>query len=165
MKAVIYTSNTGTTAQYAKLLGEAAGLPVYALDEAGAVEPGAEIIYLGWLMAGEVKGYKKAAARYTVKAVCGVGMGRSGGQTEDVRKRNGLAGLPVFTLQGGFDISKLRGIYKMMMKAMVKTAGKALAEKPDRTPEEDEMLDMMLNGGDRVSADNLAPVLDWLKTQ
>ena len=29
---------------------------------------------------------------------------------------------------------------------MVKTAGKGLANKPDRTPEEDDMLDMMVNG-------------------
>ena len=38
-----------------------------------------------------------------------------------------------------------------MMNVMVKTAGKGLANKTDRTPEEDDMLDMMINGGKRVS--------------
>jgi len=33
-KAIVYTSNTGYTAEYAKILGEKAGLPVYSLDEA-----------------------------------------------------------------------------------------------------------------------------------
>ena len=48
-----------------------------------------------------------------------------------------------------------------MMDIMVKTAGKALADKPDRTPEEDDLLDMMINGGNRVSPKNLSAVLDW----
>ncbi len=48
---------------------------------------------------------------------------------------------------------------------MVKTAGKALAGKQDRTPEEDDMLDMMLRGGERVRAQNLQAVLDWYTGQ
>ena len=52
-----------------------------------------------------------------------------------------------------------------MMELMVKTAGKALAEKHDRTPEEDDMLDMMLRGGDRVNAGTLSAVLTWYKAQ
>ena len=48
-----------------------------------------------------------------------------------------------------------------MMEIMVRTAGKGLAEKKDRTPEEDDMLDMMLHGGERVKAENLSAVLDW----
>lgn len=52
-----------------------------------------------------------------------------------------------------------------MMEIMVKTAGKGLAEKSDRTPEEDDMLDMMLHGGERVKAENLNAVLDWYNTQ
>ena len=47
-----------------------------------------------------------------------------------------------------------------MMELMVKTAGKGLAEKSDRTPEEDDMLDMMLHG-ERVKEENLSAVLDW----
>ena len=165
--AIVYTSNTGYTRQYAKLLGDKTGLPVYSLDEAGAkLPPTTSILYLGWLMAGKVQGYAKAAKRYQVEALCGVGMGATGSQIQDLRKANGLpAALPVFTLQGGFDMTKLHGVYKLMMTVMVKTAGKGLADKKDRTPEEDAMLDMMLHGGSRVSEENLADVLAWYENE
>lgn len=50
-----------------------------------------------------------------------------------------------------------------MMNIMAKTAGKALAEKQNRTSEEDEMLSMMLHGGNRVSIENLNGILEWYK--
>ena len=162
--SIVYTSNTGYTAEYARLLGEKTGLPVYSLAEAEQkLAAGNRVIYLGWLMAGKVQGYKKAAKRYKVQAVCGVGMGGNGSQLEEVRKANAIPEkTPLFTLQGGFDINKLSGVYKLMMTIMVKTAGKGLAEKQDRTPEEDVMLDMLTRGGSRVSAENLADVLAWV---
>ena len=167
MNAIIYTTNTGSTERYAKLLAQKTGLPVYSLAEAKKrVFAGAEVIYLGWIMAGSVKGYAEAAKRYRVRAVCGVGMGQTGTQADSVRKKSAVpADIPLFTLQGNFDVKKLHGIYRPMMEIMVKTVGKALAEKKDRTPEEDDMLDMMLHGGERVKAENLSAVLDWFSAQ
>ena len=52
-----------------------------------------------------------------------------------------------------------------MINVMSKTAGKALSKKQDRTPEEDEMLDMMLHGGSRVSVENLGGVLKWYRSE
>ena len=49
----------------------------------------------------------------------------------------------------------------MMMKIKVKKAGKALEKKTDRTPEEEDMLDMMLHGGERVKIQNLQGVISW----
>ena len=163
MNAIIYTTNTGSAERYALLLAEQTGLPVYSLTEAKkTVSTGAEVIYLGWIMAGSVKGYAEAAKNYRVCAVCGVGMGQTGTQTESVRKKSAIpANIPLFTLQGNFDIKKLHGIYRPMMKIMVKTAGKSLAKKKDRTPEENDMLDMMRCGGERVKEENLSAVLDW----
>ena len=163
MNAIIYTTNTGSTERYAKLLAQKTGLPAYSLAEAKKrVFAGAEVIYLGWIMAGSVKGYAEAAKRYQVRAICGVGMGQTGTQTDSVRKKSGIpADIPLFTLQGNFDVKKLHGVYRPMMEIMVKTAGKGLAEKSDRTPEEDDMLDMMLHGGKRVKTENLSAVLDW----
>ena len=167
MNAIIYTTNTGSTECYARLLTQKTGLPAYSLAEAKKrVFVGAEVIYLGWIMAGSVKGYAGAAKRYQIRAVCGVGMGQAGTQTDSVRKKSAIpAGIPLFTLQGNFDVKKLHGVYRLMMEIMVKTAGKGLAEKSDRTPEEDDMLDMMLHGGERVKAENLSSVLDWYNTQ
>ena len=162
MNAIVYTSNTGFTAQYAGLLGGKLNLPVYSLETArGELDAGAEIIYLGWLMAGHVKGYKQAAKLYKIAAVCGVGMGAGGSQIEDVRKSNAIPeNIPLFTLQGGFELGKLHGIYKFMMSTMKRTVGKKLAAKPDKTAEEKDMLDLLLNGGSRVSEENLRPVLE-----
>ena len=167
MDAIIYTTNTGSTEQYAKLLAQDTGFPVHSLAEAKkGVFAGAEVIYLGWIMAGSVKGYAEAAMRYRVRAVCGVGMGQTGTQTDSVRKKSGISvDIPLFTLQGNFDVKKLHGVYRPMMEIMVKTAGKGLAEKKDRTPEEDDMLDMMLHGGERVKEENLGAVLDWYSAQ
>ena len=161
--AIVYTSNTGFTAEYARLLGEKTGLPVY--DSATACQTlakGTPILYLGWLMAGTIQGYKKAGKQFRVCAVCAVGMGSTGSQLQDVRKTNAIPDqLPVFTLQGGFDLDRLHGIYKLMMTIMKNTAGKGLAEKANRTAEEDAMLDLLTNGGSRVCEENLEEVLTW----
>ena len=75
------------------------------------------------------------------------------------------ASIPLFTLQGNFNVKKLQGLYRPMMEIMVKKAGKSLAAKKDRTPEEDDMLDMMRCGGERVKEENLGAVLDWYSAQ
>ncbi len=163
MDAVIYTSNTGFTAQYAKLFAARAVLPVYSLAEARAkLRPGAPVVYMGWLMGGMVRGYKKAANTFDVRAVCGVGMGKTGSQIEEVRKANRLdASMPIFTLQGGFDRQKLKGIYRIMMNMAVSAKAKAVAGRGEQTPEEADMLDLVTRGGNRVSEENLAELEAW----
>lgn len=75
MKAIVYISNAGSTAEYAQLLGNELNLPEYSFKQANnKVSCGSEIIYLGWIMAKEIKEYKRAAKLYKVCAVCGVGM-------------------------------------------------------------------------------------------
>lgn len=128
--------------------------------------PERRLFTLGWIMAGSVKGYAEAAKRYRVRAACGIGMGQTGTQTDSVRKKSAVpAAIPLFTLQGNFNVKKLHGVYRLMMEIMVKAAGKSLAAKKDRTPAEDDMLDMMRCGGERVKAENLSAVLDWYNTQ
>lgn len=163
MNAIIYTTNSGSTERYARLLSRETGLPAYSLAEAkNAVPAGAEVIYLGWIMAGTVKGYSAAARSYTVRAVCGVGMGQTGTQTAEVRRKTSVgADIPLFTLQGNFDVKKLHGVYRPAMEIMVKTVGRSLAAKEGRTAEEDDLLDMLLHGGERVRPENLRAVLDW----
>ena len=149
MDAIVYTSNTGSTERYAKLLSDKTGLSAYPMSEAKQrIRAGADIIYLGWISAGTVKGYSNAAKRYNVRIVCGVGMGQTGTQTDSVREKTSIpADISLFTLQGNFDVKKLHGIYRMMMETMVKTVGKGRAATKDRTPKEDDMLKMMLGSG------------------
>lgn len=167
MKAIVYTTNTGSTESYARLLSQETGLPAYSMAEAKTqLDRNDEIIYLGWLMANSIKGYAAAARRYKPRAVCAVGMCRTGTQTDPVREKNGIpCETPLFTLQGNFDVTKLRGAYRLMMDIMVKGVGKGLGEKQNRTSEEDDLLDMVLNGTNRVSRDNLDAVLVWYNKQ
>ena len=165
MKAIIYTTNTGSTARYAKMLAEKTGLQVFSMKEAKSkVEAGTEIIYLGWIMAAQVKDYKAAAKKYKIRAVCAVGMEKSGTRTEEIRKKTCIPNeIPLFTLQGNFNVKKLHGLYRLMMNLMVKMVTKQLREKTERTQRENEMLEIMLHGGENVREENLKPVLDWLK--
>lgn len=163
ISAILYTSQSGHTKEYAEILAGKINLPVYDLkDGIKALSKKAEIIYLGWLMAGKIKGYKKAAKHFNIKAVCGVGMSGDNSQLTDIKKANHISeNMPVFYLQGGFEIDKLHGIYKLMMKTMEKTVGKGLSDKQNKTPEEDAMLELMLHGGNMVSEDNLSEILCW----
>lgn len=165
IKAIVYTSNTGTTREYARLLSETITLPYYSFSEVqDKLKKQTEIIYLGWLMAGTIKGYKEAKKNYKICAVCGVGMGRTGTQVEEITKKANISEeIPVFTLQGGFDLKKLTGAYKFAMNTMVKVSGKALQKKENKTEEEEEMLDMILHGANKVSINNLKEVLNWYK--
>ncbi len=167
MDAIVYTSNTGSSAQYARLLSQETKLPIYTLKDAlKKLSRKSEIIYIGWIAASAIKGYAKAAKRYHIKAVCAVGMGETGSQVEIVRKKSVIpSDIPLFTLQGNFDVKKLHGIYRPMMKIMVKITTKCLASKKDRTPEENDMLDMMLHGSERVKKENLSAMLDWYSMQ
>ncbi|NLA77108.1 MAG: hypothetical protein GX851_04665 [Clostridiales bacterium] len=166
MDAIIYTSESGFTKKYAEILKEKTGLDAYELKDirSSPVKQGSSVVYLGWLMAGGIKGYKKAAKMFDVRAVCAVGMSAPDMQPpETVKKQNAIGDIPVFYLQGGFDITKLHGMYKFMMNAMAKSVGKKLEEKAEKTEQEKDMLDMMKNGGDRVNADNLTEIIEFIK--
>ena len=108
--AIVYTSQTGHTRQYALLLGEQLGLSVYALDEACAkLSDGSPVLHLGWLHASHVKGYRAAARRFVLCAVCGVGLCDTGALTAEARKATSIPeSVPLFTLQGGMDRGRLR---------------------------------------------------------
>ncbi|MDD3919805.1 MAG: hypothetical protein PHO41_01315 [Eubacteriales bacterium] len=163
MKAIVYESNTGHTAAYAQLLSEKTGCPAYTQKEAAAkLEQNTPVLFMGWMMAGSVKGLKKAQKRYAIEGVCAVGMADDGGkQAKDVSERFALGNIPVFYLPGGLEISKLTGVYRLMMSTMSRTVAKQLSQKPDRTPEEDDVMELMQHGGSRVSEEHLKAVLDW----
>lgn len=162
MKAIVYTSNTGFTARYAKMLGEETGLPVVELAQANTLEKGTPVIYMGWLFAGTIKGYAKAAKRFDVKAVVGVGMCETGTLLEEARKTNRLPeALPLFTVQGGMDHSKLRGVNKFMINTLIKVMS------GQKNPSEDDKkkLALIREGGDHVCKENLTQVLQWFGEQ
>jgi len=161
LKAIVYTSNTGFTARYAKMLGEKTGLPVLELERMKELEKGTSVVYMGWLFASMVKGYPKAAKYLDVQAVVGVGMCETGTLLEDVRKTNHLGDLPLFTVQGGMDHSKLKGINRFMINTLIKVMSR------QKNPSEDDKkkLALIREGGDYVREENLAQVLAWMEAQ
>lgn len=101
---------------------------------------------------------------FTVNAVCGVGMSGGHSQVADIRKVNHMTEeISVCYLQGGFEMEKLHGVYRLMMQTMKKAVGKRLEGKANRTAEDDAMRDLLLQGGDLVSTDNLSEILNWYK--
>ncbi len=157
IQAIVYTSQHGHTRRYANLLGEKLNLPVYSLREA-KLPKGSNVIYMGWLFAAHIKGYRKAARRYHVKALCGVGLCPTGEMLAEIRTAEKLTEkMPLFTLQGGMEYSQLRGINKMMIDMLIKM----LSAKQDASAEEKAMLDMIRAGGDFVSKEHLSSVIEW----
>ncbi len=156
--AIVYVSHTGYTARYARLLSQMTGLPCHTLPAAKTLPKGTPVIYLGWLMAGTVKDYRKAKRRLDIRCVCGVGLGDTGGQDAQARKSSRIPEeIPVFTLQGGMDHSKLSGVYA----SMIGTLTRVMAAKKNRTEDEEKMLRLLRTGGDFVSGEQLMPVLRW----
>ena len=67
----------------------------------------------------------------------------------------------LFTVQGGFERKKLRGFCKLAAAVMSVFFRLDLIQKQNRTPHEDDMLDLLRHGGSRVSFENLGKVLGW----
>ena len=163
MKVIVYTSNTGHTAEYSKMLGAKIGLPVYSLNEAAKkLQKGTEIIYLGWLFANNIKGYKKATKKYKISAICAVGLCDTGTAVAEVRKANSISEeTPLFTMQGGMDKTKLRGINKFMINMLTK----GLSSKKERTENDERMLELLTHDKNYVNEENITAFMKWFNEQ
>ena len=161
--AIVYSSGTGHTRQYALLLSEQTRLPVYSLDEANSqLSGGSPVIYLGWLHASHVKGYSKAAKRFALCAVCGVGLCDTGTLTDQVREATSIPEeIPLFTLQGGIDRSRLKGMDKLMISMLTK----GLASQKHRSAQDERMLELLSKDENYVSPENLAGLLQWYREE
>lgn len=163
MEAIVYTSNSGFTEKYAKMLGKKTGLPVYELSAANKeLSKGTSVIYLGWVFANNVKGCAKALKQYSVSAVCAVGLSETGTMSEEVRKAVPLPeDIPLFTIQGGMDHSKLHGINKLLIQMLVK----GLSSRKDLSEQEKHMRSLIQKDGDYTDEKNLSAVMEWYHTE
>ncbi len=161
--AIVYTSRTGHTRQYAQLLGQALGLAVYSLEEGLAQLPRqSRVIYLGWLQVSRVMGYRKAARNFKISAVCGVGLCDTGAMIDAVRKASAIdAATPLFTLQGGLDKSSLKGANRLLISMLMK----GLSDQKQRSAQDERILELLRADGSYVSRENLKAVLGWWQRQ
>ena len=162
---IVYKSNTGFTRQYAEMLAKAEKLKVLEAAQAlESLEPGAEVLYMGPLMSGHISGIDQAVKRFTVKGACAVGM-TPPEQLSDLGRANYVPGAPVFYLHGGWDPKKVGWVKRRMVNMATKGMRERLAQKRDRTPQEQAQLDMLEQGGSMVAFQNLKPIQAWLSGQ
>ena len=166
ISAIVYTSNSGYTAEYARMLGKLTGLPVNDLRQVHNPQPQREVIFLGWLMADNIMGYAKASRFYKVRAVCQVGMGPATRTASDRLRQKLKLGpeVQVFTLQGGFDIRRLHGPYKWIMQVKCREIRRNLESKESLTPAQQLTYDMAAKGASAVKQENLTEIVNWYKT-
>ncbi len=154
MDAIIYESNSGFTERYARLLSEKLGKPAYSSREAASkLAKGAEVIYLGWVMANQVCGLKKAARRWNVKAAGAVGLYPVSETNNNVLIAKNKPEFPLFYLRGGLDYSKLKGMKKKLLLMIRDNLVR------ENNPENDELVKVLTDGGDFVSEENLTGIL------
>lgn len=161
MKAIVYSSNTGSSKRYAEMLSVKTGVPAYDIKNCDELAADAEIIFIGWIMAGTIQGLEAARQKFqTITAVCAVGMMKSESQDAAVKEKNSIT-CEFFSLSGAFDINKLTGMYKMMMGMMTSMLKKKLKESND--PKADEALKMFTEGFDLVNESQLDGVVEFMK--
>lgn len=154
MDAIVYESNTGFTERYARLLSEKLGKPAYTLKESAArLEKGSEVIYLGWVMANQVCGLKKAARRLNIKAAGAVGLFPNTEANTNILIAKNKPDFPLFYLRGGLDYSKLKGIKKKLLLMIRDNMVR------ENKPENSELVEVLTNGADFVTEENLTSLL------
>ena len=166
ISAIVYTSETGFTQQYARMLSEETGLPTYSLDKVPVPCGGREIIYMGWLCAEGIAGYQRAASRYRVRAVCQVGISFPSEEgLNKTRKRYNIGSeIPVFALQGGLDVKKLHGAYRVMMRVWCRKTAAELGQKASLDEQQQFLYQAARSGASAVKRENLAEVIEWYHT-
>lgn len=162
VSAIVYTSNTGFTRRYAQMLSRAAALPAYDLAGSALPADGAAVVYLGWLSAGMIKGLSNARKRWSIRAVCAVGMSPEN-DPKAVAERNRVE-CPLFCAQGGYAPEKLKGMDKLVMSMVTKIIAKTQAKKV-KSPAEAAQLAQIRTGCDFVDEANLTPLLAWLREE
>ncbi|MBQ9913313.1 MAG: hypothetical protein IJO73_03690 [Clostridia bacterium] len=160
MATVIYQTNTGSSKEYAELLSEKLSLPVFPLSKSDAVSADEEIIFIGWVMAGDIQGLSQARQKFSnIICVCSVGLSGGEKSISEIKTKCSVTE-PLFFLPGNFHLDRLTGMYKMMMSMMVKMLKSKLKEKPGA--DTDKLMTAIETGVDQVSEEKLDEVIAFL---
>lgn len=156
---IVYESKTGFTRKYAEMLAAKTGLKVFHVNGISKINPGEEIIFLGWMKVGRIQGLDKAR-KHNIVAVCGSGTARNPEpDVETVLRRNKIQGIPFFYLRGGcLPLKEIKGLDRILLSMFVKI----LKLRKDKDEETGESIRIVENGYDGVKEENLQPVIEWL---
>lgn len=157
IKAIIYQSKTGHTKEYAKSLSKELKLPCYSTKEAKQnVKKQEEIIYLSWIRATTLVGYKKINKKYKICGIGAVGAyPKSDEYTKQLKEYNHIT-QELFYLRGGINYEKLNKFYQKILKLV----GKAITLE---NPRDKEMSRLFEKGGNFVNSKQLKPMIEYIK--
>ena len=154
---IVYSSNTGSTERYAKMLSEKLSCTMVPTVKAKDLDKDEEIIFMSWIMSGTLQDYAAIKESFSnIKAVCATGLFTTAEKLDEVKEKNGITE-ELFFLSGAFDINKLSGMYKMLMGMALKMIKSKLKESGD--PKAKELAEKFEDGIDLVKEENLDPVI------
>lgn len=156
IKAIIYQSKTGHTKEYAEGLSKELKIPSYSVSEAlEKVKKQEEVIYLSWVRATSLVGYKKMNRKYQIRCVCAVGAyPKSTEYIEQLKEYNHI-GQELFYLRGGINYEKLNKFYQKLLKIV----GRAIAME---NPRDKAMIQLFMVGGNFVNKKQLKPMIEYV---
>ena len=162
-KAIVYTSNTGYTKEYAEMLILEFKQPLYELNNARKnLNIGDKVVYLGWVMADMVQGYKEAGEYFCINLLCAVGLSLNGTKIDKIKEANQIDDFtPLFTLHGGLDLKKFKGVKKLIMKMISKSMLRELLNKNDISDDDRKLISILQDGESGVSTNNLRDAVKY----
>ena len=162
--AIVYESCTGSCQRYAEMLSAQLHIPAFKLGKEH-VRKGSRIIFIGWLFAGKIMGYAKAAGKYDIGAVVQVGMSPVFAKSESIaREKNDInPDVPVFTRQGGFNINKLPLPLKLIMKVKNKEIAARFEGKENLSDQEKATYKMASTGVGEPACWCVEDIVEWCK--
>lgn len=149
---IVYCSKTGHTEKYAKMLSKALNIECISIEKYKGKD---DIIFIGWVNAGKLMGYKDITNKICTIAV---GLANETVQNSNSIIKSNKINEKFFYLQGGIDYTKLKGI----MKFMFKIAGK-LMKKYGKANK--ELYDIYINGGNFVKEENLKDIIKYINKE
>ena len=157
IKAIIYQSKTGHTKEYAENLSKELNIPCYCVCEAKEkINKKDEIIYLSWVRATTLVGYKKMNKKYQIQCVGAVGAyPKSLEYTKQLKDYNHM-NQELFYLRGGINYAKLSKFDGRLLKIV----GKAIAME---NPNDKAMIQLFVTGGSFMNKKQLKPMIDYIK--
>lgn len=170
---IVYGSEYGTTKKYAEKLSERSGIVALRYQEVKTLQNYRQIIYLGGLYAGGVKGLKRTVKLIPPEAtllLVTVGLADVT-DPENIRniRRSVAKQVPadllpntvLFHLRGGIDYSKLSVLHKTMMTLLYNKAKHLPDEK--KTAEVRAMIETYNTKVDFVDYHALTPILERIR--
>lgn len=152
---IVFDSNTGHTEEYAKMLAEK--LNMQCINIKKYKKDKESIIYLGWVFASNIQGYKKIKKVSKIECLIAVGMNPVTDKNIKQLKEVNNIEEKFFYLQGGVDYSKLKGIKKMMFKMVTDSVIN------ENKPEDKDIIEVLKSGKSLVEEKNLEEIIKYVK--